>query len=94
MAASAIAACVLHLFYFYVRFNDGKIMKAPGELEGITGPPFSPEAVCEVAEKLSRDPISIDGVLPPKTGRRYIVVGGVGIGWICTTTRYTYPLVL
>ncbi|KAF5390142.1 hypothetical protein D9757_003765 [Collybiopsis confluens] len=38
----------------------------------------------EVSKRLDENPIRIEDALPPKTGRRYIVVGGAGFlgGWI------------
>ncbi|KAF5344060.1 hypothetical protein D9757_015522 [Collybiopsis confluens] len=33
----------------------------------------------EVSKRLDENPIRIEDALPPKTGRRYIVVGGLGI---------------
>lgn len=90
MAISVIAVFsvfTLGLLYIYVRLNDRKIMRLPSELKGIAANPFTPEAIRKAAET---DPISIGDVLPPKTGRRYIVVGGVCAIWTFSVLIYSF----
>ncbi|KAG9311759.1 3-beta hydroxysteroid dehydrogenase/isomerase family-domain-containing protein [Chiua virens] len=45
---------------------------------------FTPQIARAAADNLSKNPIRMKNILPPKTGRRYIVVGGAGFlgGWI------------
>ncbi|EIW55509.1 NAD-P-binding protein [Trametes versicolor FP-101664 SS1] len=76
------------LLYFYVRANDAKLTRLPPEATA-----FSPRRwTVEDLERTAASP-AIAGSspslfspeeLPPKTGRRYIVIGGAGFlgGWI------------
>ncbi|THH15245.1 hypothetical protein EW146_g5202 [Bondarzewia mesenterica] len=73
------------LLYIYIRLNDAKLMRLSPNAESA----FSPHRLTEedakrAATRLADNPISIEGHLPPRTGRRYIVVGGAGFlgGWI------------
>ncbi|KAI6046147.1 3-beta hydroxysteroid dehydrogenase/isomerase family-domain-containing protein [Pisolithus marmoratus] len=56
------------LAFIYAVVNDRKLSQLPPEANGNT----------------KEDPVRIDHLLPPKSGRRYIVVGGAGFlgGWI------------
>jgi hypothetical protein len=72
-----IAVVLPVLAYLYVRRNDAALRRIPPRALA-----FSPNRCLvkdvEVEERqLKRDPISLIGQLPPKTGRRYVVVGGV-----------------
>ena len=67
------------LVYLYIRLNDAKLMKLPDEVASA----FSPhrisardalEAAAATSETIRSDSKTF---LPPRTGRRYIVVGGV-----------------
>ncbi|KAI0064910.1 NAD-P-binding protein [Artomyces pyxidatus] len=72
-------------FYLYVRLNDAKLMRLPPEVEATFSPHrVTPQDAREAAERLEKEPITIGEHLPPRTGRRYIVVGGAGFlgGWI------------
>ncbi|OJA13673.1 hypothetical protein AZE42_08977 [Rhizopogon vesiculosus] len=79
----ALAGIVLVL-YIYGRFNDQGLSQLPSEVRAFAPNRFTPHVVRETAEKLSGSPIIVKEVLPAKTGRRYIVVGGAGFlgGWI------------
>ncbi|TFY59360.1 hypothetical protein EVG20_g7824, partial [Dentipellis fragilis] len=82
--AAAVASLILAL-YLYIRSNDAKLTTLPKDLAAAFSPHrLTPEDAREAAEELAKAPISVDAVLPPKTGRRYIVVGGAGFlgGWI------------
>lgn len=70
---------LVFLLYLYIRLNDAKLMKLPDEVASA----FSPhrisakdalEAAAAASETKRQDSKTF---LPPKTGRRYIVVGGV-----------------
>lgn len=71
------------LLYFYVRANDAKLTRLPPEATA-----FSPRRwTVEDLERTAASP-AIAGSspslfspeeLPPKTGRRYIVIGGVSV---------------
>ncbi|KAA1473011.1 NAD-P-binding protein [Dentipellis sp. KUC8613] len=82
--AAALASPILVL-YLYIRSNDAKLTALPKDLAAAFSPHrLTPEDARKAAEELAKSPITVDAVLPPKTGRRYIVVGGAGFlgGWI------------
>ncbi|KAF8592054.1 NAD(P)-binding protein [Ramaria rubella] len=74
-----VAAALLGLYLLHV---NGSLSSVPKEAEAISPTRFDKATITSVYERLSNDPIQID--FPPKTGRRYIVVGGAGFlpGWI------------
>lgn len=61
----------------YVRINDTKLLIIPERALALSPQRCSPSDVLADSDRLKTSPISLDGQLPPKTGRRYIVVGGV-----------------
>lgn len=75
------------LLYLYVRLNDAKLMQLPHDVASA----FSPKRIgakdslvaAAAWEKVSAT-LTAKTFLPPRTGRRYIVVGGAGFlgGWI------------
>ena len=68
---SLLLACL------YAKLNDAKLGKVPPEVEAQATADFSPENICLTAARLKESPPRITNRLPPRTGRRYIVVGGV-----------------
>ncbi|KAG2133292.1 hypothetical protein DEU56DRAFT_810808 [Suillus clintonianus] len=80
---SVLVGIVLLIIYLYFRFNDQGLSQLPSEAFAFAPNRFTPHVVRETAEKLCNSPKIIKDVLPPKTGRRYIVVGaGFLGGWI------------
>ncbi|KAF9226322.1 NAD(P)-binding protein [Gyrodon lividus] len=75
---------VAFLGFLYAVLNDRKLSQLPPAAEALSPVRFTPQRVLAAAESLSKAPITIDDFLPPKTGRRYIIVGGTGFlgGWI------------
>ncbi|KAH9849632.1 NAD-P-binding protein [Lenzites betulinus] len=85
---TALAVVLPVLLYFYVRANDAKLTRLPPQATA-----YSPRRwTVEELERTASSP-AIGGEspslfspeeLPPKTGRRYIVIGGAGFlgGWI------------
>ncbi|KAH9000771.1 NAD-P-binding protein [Lactarius hatsudake] len=77
----------LPLLYLYVRLNDAKLMQLPHDVASAFSPKrISAKDALEAAaasEKVTTD-LRTKAFLPPRTGRRYIVVGGAGFlgGWI------------
>ncbi|KAF8499459.1 NAD(P)-binding protein [Gautieria morchelliformis] len=73
------AATLLGLYLLHV---NRALLSTPHEVHTITPNRFDQATIIANYERLLKDPISVD--LPPKTGRRYIVVGGAGFlaGWI------------
>ncbi|KAK7452175.1 hypothetical protein VKT23_012278 [Stygiomarasmius scandens] len=72
------------LLFLYIRFNDRALENIPKRALEVSPKRCTPQDVLSTAQSLSANPVSIDDQIPPKTGRRYIVVGGAGFlgGWI------------
>jgi hypothetical protein len=69
---------IVSLVFLYGYLNDRKLKQLPPEAELIFSPArLTPQRVRAAAEALSTNPIVMKNFFPPKTGRRYIVVGGV-----------------
>jgi hypothetical protein len=66
--------CRLDFVVLYIRSNDQRLTSIPESVLAV-----SPEDVRLTAAKLQKSHISIGDQIPPKTGRRYTVVGGVNI---------------
>ncbi|KAG6333481.1 hypothetical protein ID866_5610 [Astraeus odoratus] len=69
--------------YFYVVFNDRKLSQLPPAAHIFSPDRFTVLAALAAFRQQQELPVHISD-LPPKTGRRYIVVGGAGFlgGWI------------
>ncbi|KAJ7770456.1 3-beta hydroxysteroid dehydrogenase/isomerase family-domain-containing protein [Mycena metata] len=75
----------LALTVLYIRINDRHLKAIPPNVLPFSPTRCTPESVRKTASRLrDSQPISIAEQIPPKTGRRYIVVGGAGFlgGWI------------
>ncbi|EKM56588.1 uncharacterized protein PHACADRAFT_207796 [Phanerochaete carnosa HHB-10118-sp] len=73
------------LLVLYVWLNDAKLEQLPTEAARISPERWTKEKIELCYAGLKDGPISVlDEKLPPRTGRRYIVVGGAGFlgGWI------------
>ncbi|KAJ7755324.1 3-beta hydroxysteroid dehydrogenase/isomerase family-domain-containing protein [Mycena maculata] len=72
------------LLYIYTRLNDYRLTRIPESALSFSPVRARPEDTRRTAARLLESPISIADQVPPKTGRRYIVVGGAGFlgGWI------------
>lgn len=69
---------IVSLVFLYGYLNDRKLGYLPPEVELVFSPArVTPQTVRAAAEALSKNPVVMGNFLPPKTGRRYIVVGGV-----------------
>ncbi|KAK0232310.1 NAD-P-binding protein [Armillaria nabsnona] len=68
----------------YIHDNDRKLKAIPVRAAQFSPNRWSPKDVERMASECELAAPSIDDQLPPKTGRRYIVVGGAGFlgGWI------------
>ncbi|KAG6896352.1 hypothetical protein C0992_008814 [Termitomyces sp. T32_za158] len=86
MGLLAFAGLAFLLFsLLYVWLNDRRLIRLPEEVVALSPKRWTPEFVRDAATQLAKSPpIAINEHLPPKTGRRYIVVGGGGFlgGWI------------
>jgi nucleoside-diphosphate-sugar epimerase len=74
------------LLFIYVKLNDRKLERIPPQVLAISPHRTSPSDAVQLARRLAAlpTPLSVDDQLPPRTGRRYIVIGGAGFlgGWI------------
>ncbi|KAI0674502.1 NAD-P-binding protein [Trametes maxima] len=82
------AAALSFLLYLYVRANDAKLTRLPPEATKFSPNRWTATEVDATASSStlrgSAPSIFSPDELPPKTGRRYIVIGGAGFlgGWI------------
>jgi len=74
---SILFLTLLLLVYLYAKLNDAKLGKIPPEVKAQATSDFSPDNIRLTAARLKESPLQITSRLPPRTGRRYIVVGGV-----------------
>ncbi|OBZ78064.1 3beta-hydroxysteroid-dehydrogenase/decarboxylase isoform 2 [Grifola frondosa] len=80
-----LSAAIPLLVYLYVRANDAKLSQLPPQATALSPSRWTAEAIQRTAKELDQSPPALlSDELPPKTGRRYIVVGGAGFlgGWI------------
>lgn len=62
----------------YVRLNDAKLTTLSKEANSISPHRWTDDEIRKCHDELVNSPqCLLEGKLPPKTGRRYIVVGGV-----------------
>lgn len=63
----------------YIISNDAKLARVSAEAQSISPRRWTEDEIRACHARLVDGPKSVlEGKLPPKTGRRYIVVGGVG----------------
>lgn len=72
-----ILATVLLLFYLYIRKNDQSLTRLSPEALAFSPTRCTPDMARSAAKQFAEHPPVISDHLPPQTGRRYIVVGGV-----------------
>jgi nucleoside-diphosphate-sugar epimerase len=79
MSSTVILCLFLVLIpYLYVRLNDAKLMQLPREVASAFSPKrISARDALEAAAISEKTTLDAKWFLPPRTGRRYIVVGGV-----------------
>ena len=77
--AAVLALLVVPLLIFlYIRSNDAKLTRLPPEALLISPKRWTEEDIQSCYKTAQDGPVSLLGdKLPPKTGRRYIVIGGV-----------------
>ncbi|KAJ7135961.1 NAD-P-binding protein [Mycena epipterygia] len=75
---------LLLLPYLYIRLNDRRLTHIPKSALAFSPVRYTVEDVRKTTARLLESPISTADQIPPKTGRRYIIVGGAGFvgGWI------------
>ncbi|EJD42934.1 NAD(P)-binding protein [Auricularia subglabra TFB-10046 SS5] len=82
--ALAAAATALFSVALYLRHVERALGRVHPEALKASPKRYTDEDVLEVAQQLERAPVDVKPFLGPRTGRRYIVVGGSGFvgGWI------------
>ncbi|KAJ6588430.1 NAD-P-binding protein [Mycena capillaripes] len=80
----ATVASGIALLVFYVHLNDARLTAIPKRALAVSSSRCTLEDIHRTSARLQESPVSIVDQIPPKTGRRYIVVGGAGFlgGWI------------
>ena len=79
-----LLALAIPLALVYIRLNDAQLLQIPPRLLKYSPKRWTDEEIHATFARLQSEPKSIHTVLPPRTGRRYIVTGGAGFlgGWI------------
>jgi hypothetical protein len=67
------------LLYLYIQQNDKGLTRLTTEALAFSPTRYTPDVAHSAAKRLAEHPISILDQIPAKTGRRYIVVGGVSV---------------
>ena len=67
----------LLLSYVYIKHNDKRLGSLPPEALSFSPKRFTEDDARSAEKQLAESPVSVKDQLPPSTGRRYIVVGGV-----------------
>ncbi|EGO03594.1 hypothetical protein SERLA73DRAFT_175136 [Serpula lacrymans var. lacrymans S7.3] len=77
-----LLAIIPLILYLYIRRNDKLLCQLPSEALSFSPKRFTPDVVRDAARKMAESPVVVDTL--PRTGRRYIVVGGAGFlgGWM------------
>ena len=75
LLACAAAAVVAPLTY--LKLNDSRVKSIPARVLKFSPKRLTPEDVPRLEKELAARGASIEDQLPPKTGRRYIIIGGV-----------------
>lgn len=65
------------LLVLYIRVNNKRLSTIPKEALTFSPQRWTPESIRSHAAQLAQSPLISNQQIPPKTGRRYIVVGGV-----------------
>jgi hypothetical protein len=65
------------LFYLYIRQNDRALTRLAPEALAFSPTRYTEDVARTAAKRFAEHPISVLDHIPPQTGRRYIVVGGV-----------------
>lgn len=68
--------CALVAYLF--RIND-RMLATPPEVKTLCEKPWTAQDIQEAAQHYHDHPTDFNKALPPKTGRRYIIVGGSGM---------------
>ena len=63
----------------YVKLNDSRLGRIPQRALQLSPKRVAPEDIPPLRKRLADENKSIDDQMPTKTGRRYIVVGGVSV---------------
>ncbi|KAI4520371.1 NAD(P)-binding protein [Schizophyllum commune Loenen D] len=68
----------------YIRLNDSRLKRIPTRALQFSPKRVTPEDIPPLRKRIAEENKSVDDQMPPKTGRRYIVIGGTGFlgGWL------------
>lgn len=79
LQAALVGACTVipFLLLLYIRINDRVLGSIPNRALNVSPARCKPKDVLMTASRLARAPITSEAQIPPRTGRRYIIIGGV-----------------
>lgn len=78
------------LLILYIRLNDSRLKSIPPDALAVSPKRWTEADVRSTAARLDKAPLSVRDQLGPRTGRRYIVVGGVSIRILLIVVRCVY----
>lgn len=96
----ALGAGLPLALFLYVRANDAKIATMHPDAVALSPHRWTPEEIKRTAEELearygASPSLLTPEELPPKTGRRYIVIGGVSVSSSCgCPATYARPVLV
>ena len=64
----------------YIRLNDSCLERIPPRALQFSPKRVTPEDIPPLRKRIAEENKLVDDQMPPKTGRRYIVIGGVSAG--------------
>jgi hypothetical protein len=81
----AVIAIPFSLIYAYFCLNDANLAhKLPNVMRAFFQGRLAVEGVKEASRKLQRRPIMVGDSIPPRTSRKYIIAGEVGLYFFVT----------
>ncbi|KAI5119375.1 hypothetical protein M0805_001051 [Coniferiporia weirii] len=84
LTVALASALTVYLAYLYIRLNDRRLTALPPAAAAASPHRWTDREIRAEHARMRANPIDILSALPPRTGRRYIVVGGAGFlgGWL------------
>ena len=73
-----VSSSLVALLFLYLYLVEQAMVSVPEEVSKAAPHRWTEEEIRETYETIKRSPIDVNGQVPPKLERRYIVVGGSG----------------
>lgn len=74
-----LGAAFVGLLVTYAVLLNSLMAGAPTEATKLAGAPITVEQIKSVRDRLQKQPIDYEALLPPRQERRYVIVGGSGM---------------